>query len=138
MIKAITCIVVRMPQASWRVIIGTETANPIDLKQNIQRYIKQGTFSYRSCIQSVGPLRALHPPPPPADLFIPAPTRLLWEACYLLSNYARRLITPISTHVSFTCPSALGHCGENENAQTSRRYRTGILSRVLSIARPAF
>ena len=33
MIKAITCIVVRMPQASWRVIIGTETANPIDLKQ---------------------------------------------------------------------------------------------------------
>ena len=34
-----------------------------------------------------------------ADLFIPTPTRLLCEAFYTGSNYARRLLTHISTAV---------------------------------------
>ena len=33
------------------------------------------------------------------DLFIPAPTRLLWEAFLSRNNYARRLFTHISTTV---------------------------------------
>ena len=34
---------------------------------------------------------------PPAHLFIPTPTRLLWEAFYPRSNYSRRIFTHIST-----------------------------------------
>ena len=47
------------------------------------------------------PVKALYtsPPPPPADLFIPTPTRLLWEAFSHSAINARRLFADISTTV---------------------------------------
>ena len=54
-------------------------------------------FIQRS-IQSVGPLKALYTCPV-VELFIPTPARLLREAFYPCSNYARRLFTHICTAV---------------------------------------
>ena len=60
---------------------------------------------------------------PLTDLFIPTPTRLLWEAFKQCSNYAQQLNTHISTtsiaRNSFIQLSELGHRGENEKAKGS-------------------
>ena len=56
---------------------------------------------------------------PLADLFIPAPTRLLWEASTCEDDSFT--LPPLSiTRCSFIQLNELGHRGENENAQTSK------------------
>ena len=70
--------------------------------------------------QSVGPLKALY-----TDLFIPTPTRLLWEAFKPRRNYVQlrpdySLAFPslYKARYSFIQLSELGHRAENEKAQT--------------------
>ena len=70
---------------------------------------------------------------PLTDLFIPTPNRLLWEAFWPRSNYARTLfahillLRPIARY-SFKQLSELGHREDNENAQTSmqRGFKPGL------------
>ena len=62
---------------------------------------------------------------PPADLFIPAPTRLLWEAFSHAAYCAKTSITfsPLSiARWSFIQLSELGRRGVNESAQTSKQW----------------
>ena len=62
-----------------------------------------------------------------AELFILAPTRLLWEEFSHAAITAWRLFTHIPTAVhashSFIQPSELGCRGENENAQASKQQQ---------------
>ena len=81
-------------------------------------------------IQSVGPLKVLYTFPPLADLFIPAPTRLLWEA---FSHTANSIIAGYS----FIQLNGLTHCGLNKNVRASKQQRWGF-DRTLLIESLAF
>ena len=61
---------------------------------------------------------------PLAGLFIPTPTRLLWEAqshaAITCEDYSLTFPPPSLARYSFIQLSDLGHHGENENAQSSK------------------
>ena len=65
---------------------------------------------------------------PLAYLFIPAPTRLLWEALsQLFCEYYSLTLPPLLfARYSFIQLSELGHRGENKNDQSSKRKQMGL------------
>ena len=69
-------------------------------------------------------------PPPLSDLFIPTPTRLLWEASAMLQllhkDYALIFSHQSISSYSFIQLIKLGRRGENKNGQASKQQQSGF------------
>ena len=126
---------------SYSMSISSGRALPVtaNKRQPIQRFKR---FLYRRYPVSWTAQTTLHFLPSLADLFIPTPTRLLWEAFWPCSNYARRLFTHIFTtvytQVLIYTAEWTGASGKERKCPNFETVAKGTRIRVLSIASPAF